>query len=119
MLVDINRVACRRAEVAEDRAPFLEYADSIDFDPCFQSFDKEIADVFGYGPPAGEVLLAAVDKGACETKRLHVCPRNRCRAIGLKDREAPMPLRWMVGGFSNGISHCHKERPLISRPLAS
>ena len=90
------RPARSTAEVAEVRTLFLEYADSLDFDLCFQGFDEEIADFPGrYGPPAGELLLAEIDgaiagavgarpldAGVCEMKRLYVRPGYRGRDIG-------------------------------------
>ena len=65
MTGSIIKAARRAAEVADVRALFLEYADSLDFDLCFQGFDDEIADFPGrYGPPAGELLLAEADGAA-------------------------------------------------------
>jgi putative acetyltransferase len=93
---NVIRPARGAAEVEEVRALFLEYADSLDFDLCFQGFDDEIADFPGrYAPPAGELLLAEadgavagavgarpLDDGVCEMKRLYVRPGFRGRAIG-------------------------------------
>jgi GNAT superfamily N-acetyltransferase len=92
----VIRPARNAAEVAEAKTLFLEYADSLDFDLCFQGFDDEIADFPGrYAPPAGELLLAEADgavagavgarpleDGVCEMKRLYVRPDYRGRDLG-------------------------------------
>jgi ribosomal protein S18 acetylase RimI-like enzyme len=92
----VIRPARNAAEVAEAKTLFLEYADSLDFDLCFQGFDDEIADFPGrYAPPAGELLLAEADgavagavgarpleDGVCEMKRLYVRPAYRGRDLG-------------------------------------
>lgn len=78
------------------RALFLEYARSLDFSLCFQSFDEEVARLPGmYAPPKGALLLARVDgeaagcaglheleDGIAEMKRLFVRPRYRDLGLG-------------------------------------
>lgn len=75
---------------------FSEYAKSLGFDLCFQSFDKELVELPGkYAPPygclilalhnrqvAGCVALRKISKGICEMKRLYVKPRFRGKGIG-------------------------------------
>ena len=47
------------AQIAQARELFLEYADSLGFSLCFQSFDQELAGLPGdYAPPDGRLLLA-------------------------------------------------------------
>jgi putative acetyltransferase len=85
-----------REQAAEVRELFLEYAQSLTFDLCFQSFDKELAGLPGdYAPPEGRLLLAIFDgqtagcvalhkieNDVCEMKRLYVRPRFRGKGMG-------------------------------------
>ena len=78
------------------RALFVEYAESLDYDLCFQGFDDELAGLpGGYTPPAGRLLLATVDgalagcvalrdlgEGRCEMKRLYLRPGFRGKHLG-------------------------------------
>lgn len=81
------------------RALFVEYAEALGFDLCFQHFDAELAALPGdYAAPHGGLLLAFVDgelagcgafrplpdvdyANACEMKRLFV--RRPFRRFGL------------------------------------
>jgi putative acetyltransferase len=78
------------------RALFLEYAQSLDFDICFDGFAEELASLPGcYGPPSGCTLIGTLqddavgcvaarqlDDAACEMKRLWVRPVYRGQGYG-------------------------------------
>lgn len=98
------------------RTLFVEYANSLEIDLCFQGFDLELATLPGaYAPPAGRLLLAGVpgDAFGCialrplaaagkscgesagglvtglgEVKRLYVRPQSRGGGWGRKLAEA-------------------------------
>src|SRR5437762_4907540 len=89
-------------QIAQARELFLEYAQSLGFSLCFQSFDKELAGLPGdYAPPDGRLLLAdyqgqlagcvalhKLEPGICEMKRLYLRPQFRGKGFGraLADR---------------------------------
>lgn len=80
------------------RVLFREYWEAFGFTPCFQDFDRELAELPGkYAGPRGRLALAFVDGGAagcvairpidgarCELKRLYVRPEHRGRGVGQK-----------------------------------
>jgi ribosomal protein S18 acetylase RimI-like enzyme len=84
------------AQIAQVRELFLEYAKSLGFSLCFQSFDQELAGLPGdYAPPAGRLLLAEYEgqlagcvalhrlaPEICEMKRLYLRPAFRGKGLG-------------------------------------
>ena len=83
-------------QIAQARELFLEYAGSLGFSLCFQSFDEELAGLPGdYAPPGGRLFLAEYDgqlagcvalhklqDGICEMKRLYLRPPFRGKGLG-------------------------------------
>lgn len=83
-------------QIAAIRELFLEYAQSLNFSLCFQSFEKELAQLPGdYAPPDGRLLLAAqgsqlagcvalhkLEDQICEMKRLYLRPAFRGKGLG-------------------------------------
>ncbi len=94
--------ACTPEQIAAVRELFLEYAQSLNFSLCFQSFDQELAALPGdYAPPFGRLLLAESNgrragcvalhrlaDGICEMKRLYVRLEFRGQKIGRRLAEA-------------------------------
>lgn len=83
-------------QIVQARELFLEYAQSLGFSLCFQSFDQELAGLPGdYAPPDGRLLLAEfegqlagcvalhkLDGNICEMKRLYLRPHFRGKGLG-------------------------------------
>ena len=102
-------------EFAATRAIFLDYAEQLGIDLCFQNFETELATLPGdYGPPGGALLLALVDgeiAGCCglralesvdypnaaEMKRLYVRKAFRRFGLGRQLAEAILDAARMVG----------------------
>src|SRR5438105_13726048 len=99
------------AQLADIRALFLEYAQSLAFSLCFKSFDMELAALPGqYAPPTGALLLATVnghaagccclqrlDQNTCEMKRLYVRPQFRGMGVGHRLTEQIIAAAIMLG----------------------
>ena len=93
------------------RELFLEYGKSLNFDLCFQGFDKELDSLPGkYAPPDGRLILALYDEKVagcvglwkvsdqiCEMKRLWVRPEFRGKKIGRKLAEFVIEQAKLIG----------------------
>ncbi len=98
-------------DLALVRALFLEYADWLDFDLCFQGFEAELATLPGaYAPPAGGLWLARVggalagvvglrpqEGGTCELKRLWIRPAFRGHHLGRRLTETAIAAARAAG----------------------
>ena len=91
------REASTPADFETARALFLEYAQSLSFSLCFQSFDKELEEIDRqYAGPGGVLLLALhadgtalgcvgvrrIDDAVAELKRMYVKPAARGLGLG-------------------------------------
>ncbi len=99
------------ADMAVVHGLFVEYADWLDFDLCFQGFDRELATLPGaYAPPEGGLWLARVggapagvvglrplDPGICELKRLWVRSTFRGRDLGRRLTETAIAAARAAG----------------------
>jgi ribosomal protein S18 acetylase RimI-like enzyme len=98
-------------DMALVRALFLEYADWLDFDLCFQGFEEEVASLPGsYAPPGGGLWLARVggepagvvglrplEDGISELKRLWVRPAYRGHGLGRRLTETAIAAARAAG----------------------
>ena len=76
-------------DIEEVRSLFQEYAASLTVDLCFQSFEKELAELPGTYDPilvdsalSGCVALRPLADGVAEMKRLYVRPQHRGTGLG-------------------------------------
>ena len=93
--IEITQVETR-GDVEIARQVFREYEAAIGVDLCFQSFEKELAELPGlYAPPKGRLYLLRIDgevegcialrphgEHDCEMKRLYVRPARRGLGAG-------------------------------------
>ena len=119
------RQATTTDDIERARALFVEYAQWLEVDLCFQGFAEELKALPGaYAPPRGRLLLAGTahdafacialrpldDAGLAEVKRLYVQPAHRgehwgyrlaekliaeARAIGYRELKLDT-LEWMT-----------------------
>lgn len=99
-----------------DRLPvvrelFVEYANTLGVDFCFQNFERELAELPGkYAPPSGRLFLAMdgrrvagcaalreLEAGICEMKRLYLRPQFRGQGVGRQLAEATVVAAREIG----------------------
>ena len=90
---------------------FVEYAENLGVDLCFQGFQEELDGLPGaYAPPDGRLLLAINDDwavgcvairelgdGICEMKRLYMQPGHRGQGLGGRLAEAVIAEARAIG----------------------
>ena len=105
------RVASPEDDIGTVRALFLEYGESLDFDLCFQGFDRELEELPGeYAAPRGRILIAEEEgrtvgcvalrdlgEGVCEMKRLYVRPDFRRNGSGRELAEEIVAIAMQEG----------------------
>lgn len=96
--MQIYEIANTEKHFEDARILFLEYANSLNFDLCFQNFHKEIRDLkeeytdnggcillcYNDGKPVGCVGLRNLKDDVCEMKRLYLRNEFRGKGIGRK-----------------------------------
>lgn len=99
------------ADFATGKRLFLEYAQSLDFNLCFQNFEQELADIqVQYGAPNGCLLLVKNGEEAvgcagvrrwkddiAELKRMYLQPQTRGLGLGKKLLEAALENARQLG----------------------
>jgi ribosomal protein S18 acetylase RimI-like enzyme len=104
------QIAEASADFAVGKQLFLEYAQSLDFNLCFQNFEQELADIqVQYGAPNGCLLLVKNEQEAvgcvgvrrwqgdiAELKRMYLKPQTRGLGLGRKLLESALErARWL------------------------
>ncbi len=95
-MIQLNYVKYSIKELEQVREIFIEYAEFLQVDLCFQNFEKELQTLHEvYSPPKGCIILAnedeqiigcvalkPIEEGVCEMKRLYVRPSGRRKGLG-------------------------------------
>lgn len=96
-MVKIEKIETEGQALDNARLLFKEYAEELNENLCFQSFDDELKyPLKKYGAPSGSLFVAFINTepaaciamqplsapGTCEMKRLYVRPSYRKRGIG-------------------------------------
>lgn len=96
--MQLSYVKYTLTELQQVRDIFIEYAEFLQVDLCFQDFEKELQTLHQvYQMPKGCIILAIeneevqgcvalkpIAEGVCEMKRLFVKPHNQGKGLGRK-----------------------------------
>ena len=93
-------------QIVQVRELFLEYAGSLGFSLCFQSFDQELAGLPGdYAPPQGRLLLAKYDGQLAGCVALFIWAAVVLKSIGATDLKVRVPQANEVSGGREDSRH--------------
>ncbi len=127
-MLRIQKISPDSAALETVRQLFLEYADELQENLCFQSFDAEVKDPMKkYGPPKGALfvaywnespagciaLQALKEEGVCEMKRLYVKPAFRKYGIGRALVEQLLEASHQLGYTSMRLDTLERLQPAI------
>lgn len=128
-MLRIQKIASDVAALETVRQLFLEYADELQENLCFQSFDAELKDPLKkYGPPRGALFIAywneepagcialqpLKEEGVCEMKRLYVKPAFRKYGIGRSLVEQLITESYQLGYTDMRLDTLERLKPAIS-----
>ncbi len=127
-MLRIQKISSDVAALETVRQLFLEYADELQENLCFQSFDAEVKDPLKkYGPPKGALFIAywneapagcialqpLKEDGVCEMKRLYVKPSFRKYGIGKALVEQLLEASCQLGYRSMRLDTLERLQPAI------
>lgn len=125
----LQKISSDVAALETVRQLFLEYADELQENLCFQSFDAEVKDPLKkYGPPKGALFIAywneapagcialqpLKEEGVCEMKRLYVKPAFRKYGIGRSLVEQLITESYQLGYAEMRLDTLERLKPAIS-----
>ena len=128
-MLRIQKIASDVAALETVRQLFLEYADELQENLCFQSFDAEVKDPLKkYGPPKGALFIAywnevpagcialqpLKEEGVCEMKRLYVKPAFRKYGIGRSLVEQLITESYEMGYTEMRLDTLERLKPAIT-----
>ncbi|MBL0882273.1 MAG: GNAT family N-acetyltransferase [Chitinophagaceae bacterium] len=128
-MLRIQKISPDSAALETVRQLFLEYADELQENLCFQSFDAEVKDPLKkYGPPEGALFIAywneapagcialqpLKEEGVCEMKRLYVKPKFRKYGIGRSLVEQLITESYQLGYTDMRLDTLERLKPAIS-----
>lgn len=128
-MLTIHKISEESAALETVRQLFLEYADELQENLCFQLFDAEVKDPLKkYGPPTGVIFLAYWNDeaagcialqplstpGVCEMKRLYVKPGFRKYGIGRALAQQLIETSDLLGYSSMRLDTLERLSPAIA-----